>query len=175
MPSPRLRTHLSLQTPDTRPPLRGWLARQFRAAATALGVTAGEITLAIVDDARMSEVHRRHLGIAGPTDVITFDLRDSPAAPVEGDLVVCLDEARRQASARGHEARLEVLLYAVHGLLHLLGYDDHRPRDAARMHAQEGKTLQQLGLRDVFAAPEQSGKSRRKPPRPSRGRSKPLK
>src|SRR5690348_3121642 len=81
MPFPRLRIHLSLETPDTRPPLRGWLARQFRAAATALGVTAGEITLAIVDDARMSEVHRRHLGIAGPTDVITFDLRDSPAMP----------------------------------------------------------------------------------------------
>ena len=77
---------------------------------------------------------------------------DLDGEPVEGDVVVCVDEARRQAVNRGHEVRAEVLLYAVHGLLHLLGYDDHEPDSAAAMHDREDTLLAALGVGRVYAA-----------------------
>jgi probable rRNA maturation factor len=66
---------------------------------------------------------------------------------VEGDIVVCLDEAARQAKKRNHPIRLEVLLYALHGMLHLLGYDDVSARQAARMHRREDACERWTSLR----------------------------
>lgn len=146
----RLRVRLVLETPDITPPLEGWLAPELTRIGQLLGIDGGSLTVAVVSDERMSQLHEAHAGVAGTTDVLTFDLRDRPDAPVEGDLAVCLDEARRQAARRGHDVRLEVLLYAVHGLLHLIGYDDHAPRDAAAMHRVEDDVLTQAGYGPVF-------------------------
>jgi probable rRNA maturation factor len=141
---------LDLSTPDCDPPATGWLDAQMTHIAGLAGLTDCRLNLAVVDDARMSELHSRYLRIDGTTDVLTFDLRDEPDGPVEGDIVICMDEARRQAKERGHDTRLELLLYAVHGLLHLMGEDDHAPADYEKMHRREDELLMRAGLGAVF-------------------------
>lgn len=137
---------LVLETDDVDPPASGWVERQLVRLARLAGADGGAVSVVAVDDARMRELHAHYRGTPTTTDVLSFDLRDRPGDPLEADLVVCVDEARRQASRRGHDVRLELLLYALHGLLHLLGYDDHAPADARRMHQREDELLTQAGL-----------------------------
>lgn len=145
---------LGIEVADCDPPLTGWLVPTLRRVAGEAGVRNGRLGLRIVDDREMASLHERYSKLPGTTDVLTFDLRDDPADPIEGDIVICLDEARRQARARGHDTRDEALLYAVHGLLHLLGEDDHEEADYQRMHRREDELLQRIGLGPVFARGE---------------------
>jgi len=86
------------------------------------------------------------------TDVLSFDLRSRRRrGEVDGQLILCEAVARREARARGHDWRAELVLYAVHGCLHLCGHDDRRPADAARMHRLEDRILTLLGWGRVFA------------------------
>jgi len=82
-------------------------------------------------------VNRRFLKHDHPTDVITFPLRDSEGTPDE--IYVNLDYARSQARQFGVTVRDEVRRLIVHGCLHLLGYDDHRPSDRKRMKEREDR------------------------------------
>ena len=144
---------LSVPDDEPDPPLAGWLDVQLSRIAEAMdesSLLGGQISLAVVDDQCMAELHERHRGERGTTDVLTFDLRASAAGPVDGEIVLCLNEAERQASLRGHDTRLELLLYAVHGLLHLLGYDDVEPADAKRMHQREDELLRLAGFPSVY-------------------------
>lgn len=148
---------LAQQAPECDPPAAGWLEDQFVRIAALAGVVRGQINFAIVDDERMAELHQQFSGEPGTTDVLTFDLRDEPGnteQPVEGDIVLCTDVAARQAQQRGHDTRLELLLYAVHGLMHLLGEDDHDPADYKKMHKREDDLLKKAGLGPVFGDPE---------------------
>lgn len=138
-----------LQDADAR-----WLGEQFAVAAEYAGAKAGRVTLAIVEDAVMTDLHQRYKAVAGTTDVLTFDLRADPREPLDVDLVLCRDQAARQARERGHDVRLELLLYAVHGLLHTLGFDDADETEAAAMHAREDDILTAIGLGPVFARRE---------------------
>lgn len=144
-----------MNVPDVDPPLEGWLDVQLAGiaeSATEAALLRGELAVTVVDDAAMADLHKRYKGAAGTTDVLTFDLREHSRDPLEGDIVICLDEAARQAATRGHDVRVEALLYAVHGLLHLLGEDDEREEDAARMHRREDELLTAAGFGAVFAA-----------------------
>ncbi len=152
-----LTVRVVIDTPDTQPPLTGWLPEQVVAAMDAAGLAAGTLDLRVVDDAAMGQMHDVFHGDPSPTDVLTFDLRDVPEDTLEGDVALCVDEAARRAAERGHAVRDEVLLYAVHGLLHLLGEDDHTPADYARMHAREDALLTAIGVGPRFAVPTTSG------------------
>ena len=145
-----LRVALVLETPDTRPSLKRWLDVELKRIAAIAGVTAGSIALLLVADARMCELHGEYKDDPTTTDVLTFDLRESPDEAIEGDLVLCIDEAARQAKERGHDTRTELLLYAVHGLLHLMGYDDLRAADFEKMHAKEDELFEAAGYGPVF-------------------------
>jgi probable rRNA maturation factor len=145
-----------LDAPDTHPPSAGWIEPRLADALHRCGVTQGRLDVTLLDDVTMGRLHQDHCGDPSPTDVITFDLADPPSdrsAPrtrVEGDLVVGRDVAIRQADARGHEAREELLLYAVHGLLHLLGEDDHDDAAYQQMHRREDELLTAMGLGPLF-------------------------
>ena len=136
--------------------LRG-LEGQVRAAGAEISA-AGEVRVRVVGDAEMDGLHRKHTGVAGTTDVLTFDLRDMGLGPLDVDIVVCLDEAQRQAGARGHGVERELLLYVVHGLMHCLGHDDHEEAACARMHAAEDALLTAIGVGPVYARPEGGGR-----------------
>ena len=101
-----------------------------------------KVVVAIVDDEAIAELHQRFLQKQGPTDVLSFP---------SGEIVVSGDTARREAETRGVEPLHELVLYVVHGALHLKGYDDRKPKDRARMRAAERRVLKSLGLGDVFA------------------------
>ena len=114
----------------------------------------GEIRAEVVGDERMSLLHEQHKDTPGTTDVLTFDLSGDPRV-LDVDIVICADEARRQAEARGHGAAEELMLYIVHGVLHCTGYDDHEDEGdfgAEAMHRREDEILSAIGAGVVFAA-----------------------
>ena len=133
--------------------LKAFLSKQLLAAACVAGVTDGQINITLVNDSLMSALHLEHKNDASTTDVLTFDLRENRRSRsfVEVDLILCVDEARRQATLRGHWIERELLLYAVHGLLHLVGYDDTTTAKATRMHRREDEILQAIGVGPAFA------------------------
>lgn len=138
------------------------LRRQLEAVCAEAGVAPVHFSVVIIDDERMAAMHVEFLGVAGTTDAITFDLRDEEAqgtdVEVEGEVYICLDEARRRATELGHALADELLLYATHGLLHLLGYDDHDAEDHRRMHAREDELLTAIGVGAIYGA-DREGRS----------------
>jgi probable rRNA maturation factor len=130
-----------------------WLHDMAAAAAAHLRLPPGsEVRVRIVRDAEMAEAHERYKGVPGTTDVLTFDL-SSPGGPLDADLLICSDEAARQAAPRGIPVAQELLLYIVHGMLHCLSYDDVTPDGAAAMHAREDEVLEAIGVGATYAAP----------------------
>ncbi len=130
--------------------MQRWLKQRLHQLASLAGVNKGELNILIVNDAAMRRWHYRHMKKRSTTDVLSFDLRSSGDQPLCADLVVCYDVALRQAEKRRHAARLELLLYCLHGLLHMLGYDDLTPTEHQRMHQREDELLQQAGLPAVY-------------------------
>ena len=111
--------------------------------AAELVLPGRKLVVALVDDAEIAALHLRFLGLAEPTDVLSFD---------DGEIVVSGETARREAEARGIDPRRELVLYVVHGALHLAGHGDSTPAQRKRMRAAERRALEQLGLGDVYAA-----------------------
>jgi probable rRNA maturation factor len=120
----------------------------------------GEIRVRIVDDTQMSADHKQFSGIAGTTDVLTFDLSepkdDFQSKVLDVDLTICFDEAQRQSTQLNHRIEHELLLYIIHGTLHCLGYNDHDQDEYQRMHEKEDCLLSTLGLPPTFFAPHDS-------------------
>ncbi len=105
------------------------------------GTTVGEVDIALVSAKDMAEMNRRYLSHAGATDVLSFDMSDNRSRGISAQIVVCTDVAVQQARLRGLPRQKELMLYVVHGLLHLMGYEDQTPRGAAKMHAREEEIL----------------------------------
>ena len=137
--------------------LPGWLARVAPRAAR------GDMALALVGDAKMRALNRQFRGIDRPTDVLSFptgagDGRAQAGFSAEaddgraqagrrwlGDVVIATGVARRQARARGCPVDVEYRRLALHGLLHLLGYD--HTRDDGRMERLERRLWRKGGMR----------------------------
>lgn len=112
-----------------------------------------ELSVALVGDKTMSDLHLRFMSIPGPTDVLTFPLDvDERGRATSGEIVICVPEARRRAKAHGSEPARELLLYAVHGMLHLDGWDDQTPAEFKAMHREEDKILTRIGVGAVYAS-----------------------
>jgi probable rRNA maturation factor len=128
-----------------------FLRRHLRKAHSILKPPLAELSVALVGDAHMAELHEQFMGIAGPTDVLTFPLDEDESGRVTaGEVVVCVPEARRRSKAEGTEPRDETLLYALHGMLHLCGFDDTTPASFAKIHRMEDRLLRQMGRGAVF-------------------------
>lgn len=113
----------------------------IRAALTAEGRLRASLSIVLVDDATIHRLNARHLGHDWPTDIITFPLDDPDTDELSGELVISAETARTVAGTLGIDPLDEVRLYVVHGILHLCGYDDHDPRDRARMREREAEIL----------------------------------
>ena len=105
------------------------------------GVRVAEVDLAVVAAGQIAGLNRRYLRQGGATDVLSFDLSEAGRGGLSVQLVVCGDVAVAQAAARGLAPQRELMLYVVHGLLHLMGYEDESIRGAAKMHAREEDLL----------------------------------
>ncbi len=139
-------------TAATGKPYVAYLRRCVRAAHEILKPPLAELSLVLVNDATMSRLHQQFMNIPGPTDVLTFPLEfDRRGRVLAGEVVVCVPEARRRSKELGIELKNELLLYALHGMLHLCGFDDRTDRGYRRMHDMEDRILRQLGIGPVFA------------------------
>jgi len=116
-----------------------------------------ELSVVLVGPKEMSRLHKHFMGIKGPTDVLTFDLDEGR----EGEVVICVPVARKRAKARGIPVREEVLLYAIHGMLHLSGWDDKSSAGFEAMHRKEDQILRRLGVGTIFARPERQRRRKR--------------
>lgn len=112
------------------------------------------VSLLLTGDREIGRLHDEFLGDPSPTDVISFAVDDG------AELVVSVDTARRVARQKGHEARAELALYVVHGLLHVMGWDDLRAKDRAEMRAAESAVLRTLRL--AYAPVDDDAKAARR-------------
>jgi probable rRNA maturation factor len=140
-----------------------FLRRQLPAALAMLHCPLRELSVALVGDVRMSRLHRQFMGIDGPTDVLTFPLDTDPRGrPAAGEIVICVPVARRESTRHGTKLAHELLLYAVHGLLHLCGYDDRTKSGFEKMHRLEDDILTHLGVGITFARSADGATQRRR-------------
>jgi probable rRNA maturation factor len=112
-----------------------------------------EVAIVITDDDSLQELNRRFRGIDAPTDVLAFPNEargpfvSAPGLPrYLGDIAISYPRAAEQASQAGHSAQAELQLLVVHGVLHLLGYDDQQESERARMWAAQESILRALGV-----------------------------
>lgn len=135
--------------------LTRWLARVAPARAR------GEVAIALATDAHVRALNRRYRRKDRPTDVLSFpaatnDMSRIPdpgprmpdAVPLLGDIVIATGVAKRQARDAGHSYETELRVLALHGLLHLLGYDHDSPDDRGRMARLEARLRREGGLRE---------------------------
>lgn len=150
--APALRTLPPADLPDRE--------RAGSVAATLLaeaGFAHAEVSILLTDDPGIHALNRQWRGYDKPTDVLSwpqFELTPGQSSAVPdgetlGDVAISLDTARRQAAARGWDVEEEVALLLIHGILHLLGYEDETEAGAEEMRTVErrllGKPLEKVG------------------------------
>jgi probable rRNA maturation factor len=127
---------------------------------------AAELSMVLVDQSAMADLHMRWMDLPGPTDVMAFPMDeadeggllgggrpDSPPGGPEllGDIVLCPEVAMEQAAAAGHSVLDELQLLTVHGVLHLLGYDHADPTQEREMFALQDRILEDFRHADRAA------------------------
>ena len=128
-----------------RPVRDGGLSRWLAAAAPARA--RGEVAVALVTDAHIRKLNSQYRRKRVPTDVLSFPAQSRTPDPALGDIVIATGVARRQAREAGHSYQTELRVLALHGLLHLLGYDHDGKNDAGRMARLEARLRRRGGLR----------------------------
>jgi len=138
---------IKIATPQELVPIdRARLRELARAVLDGEGVAAAAVSLAFVDNPTIHRLNKQFLNHDEPTDVLTFPLSGAGAKTLEGEIVIGAEVARAQAAERGHDEQAELALYAIHGLLHLCGFDDTTTKAARAMRERERHYLQLLGL-----------------------------
>ncbi len=128
------------------------LARAVAAALLAEDELDGEATVVITSDEAVAELNQQYRGVAGPTDVLSFPAQEPTPGFISapemaaylGDIIIALPFTQRQAAALGRPLRDELRLLAVHGTLHLLGYDHAEPEEETAMWARQDAILAAL-------------------------------
>jgi probable rRNA maturation factor len=156
------RLRVSLATPDFAPGassgqaaltrgLASWLAKHAPAKAR------GDLSVAVVSDRRMRALNRQFRGKDAATDVLSFP---SEERGFLGDIVIAGGVAKRQAREAGHSIQTELRVLALHGLLHLLGYDHES--DDGKMARVEARLRKKAGLKEGLIERAAEGTGRRK-------------
>jgi probable rRNA maturation factor len=125
----------------------------LKSAATAVldgeGVREAKITLAFVNSPHIQRLNKQFLDHDEPTDVLTFPYTEPGVKKPEGEVVIGYEVAAENAADRGIPVEQELLLYVIHGCLHLCGYDDKTAKAAKEMRAKERAYLKKIGLPDI--------------------------
>jgi probable rRNA maturation factor len=132
------------------------LTRLVRAVLRSEGIRSANVSLALVDDATIRRLNRQYLNHDYATDVLSFPLTDR-RGHLEAEIVISGQTAARRAGRYGWTAADELLLYAVHGCLHLSGYDDVTAPQREQMRQLELEYLGRFGLKPRYE-PNERGK-----------------
>lgn len=119
-----------------------------------------EVDITIVDDEEIHALNREYRNVDRPTDVLSFaldegeedepELIDGPEEHLLGDIIISAETAQRQGEEFGHGLEREIVYLAVHGLLHLLGYDHMTDEDKKIMRAKEEEALREIRLSEEY-------------------------
>lgn len=119
-----------------------------------------EVDITIVDDEEIHTLNREYRNVDRPTDVLSFaldegeedepELIDGPEEYLLGDIIISAETAQRQGEEFGHGLEREIVYLAVHGLLHLLGYDHMTDEDKKVMRAKEEEALREIRLSEEY-------------------------
>ena len=141
-----MNVELRSEHPSGRAVARRVRAR-VRAILSALGRPGAGLSILLTTDGRIRTLNRRWRRVDHATDVLSFPADDPPGSgPHLGDLAISLDVAARRARRAGRTLGEEVDRYLVHGLLHLVGHDHHRPGEAREMARIEDDLLGRMGM-----------------------------
>ena len=141
-----MNVELRSEHPSGRAVARRVRAR-IRAILSALGRPGAGLSVLLTTDGRIRTLNRRWRRVDHATDVLSFPADDPPGSgPHLGDLAISLDIAARRARRAGRTLGEEVDRYLVHGLLHLVGHDHHRPGEAREMARIEDELLGRMGM-----------------------------
>lgn len=117
-----------------------FLRRAARILVANLQIPGGsDLSIFLVGDTRMARLNASLIGHEGTTDVITLDY--AMDGVLAGEIYICVPEAKRQAKRFRVPARREAMRYAVHGVLHMLGYDDTTPAKRLKMKREENRLV----------------------------------
>lgn len=156
---------INLENDQDRVELGEYLEKRLQDGLNAVAVLHNitdmtEVDITIVDDEEIHVLNREYRNVDRPTDVLSFALdegsEDEPAiidGPEEhllGDIVISAETARRQGEEFGHGLEREIVYLAVHGLLHLLGYDHMKEEDKVIMRAKEEEALRAIKLSEEY-------------------------
>jgi probable rRNA maturation factor len=130
--------------------LRDGLAELPQRHALRTSKTAFELSVVLASDARVRTLNRTYRGKDKPTNVLSFPAGDT-GWPVLGDVVIAQGVMRREARSENKTLAAHFSHLVVHGVLHLLGYDHVRDRDAAVMERLESEIMARLGFADPYA------------------------
>ena len=127
----------------------GRIRRAAQRILTELGFLEAELSLLLVDDARIRELNWKHLGRNRPTNVLAFSMREGEFSTLHpqllGDLVISVETAKRQSNRFGLNEMEMVILLMVHGVLHLIGYEHEGTKKGAReMTLKQRELFQQV-------------------------------
>lgn len=132
-----------------------WLQSVVRQVLMAQDVSSdAEVGLVIASQERVQELNRGYLGKDTPTDVLAFSMLPAGGEPSFvlppdgvlhlGEVIISYPQAVIQAEEQGHPVKKEMVILIIHGLLHLLGYEDEKPESKCQMVAREGEILSQI-------------------------------
>jgi probable rRNA maturation factor len=126
-------------------------SRKFRRWAKAALSRSAEVTIRIVGAAEGRKLNREYRGKDYATNVLTFVYEAVPRRPLSGDLVLCAPVMAREAGEQGKDIEAHYAHLAVHGLLHLQGWEHESEADARAMETRETRLLARLGYPDPYA------------------------
>ncbi len=125
------------------------VAEVVRMILSDAGIVSAEISIAMVDSSEMRELNCKYLNHDYDTDVLSFVLEESDDF-LAGQLIISTDYAASKGEELGIPMEHELLLYAIHGTLHLIGYDDLDDETAGEMREAEAEYLGRLGIRHFW-------------------------
>jgi len=151
--------------------------RALKVAATSLSTKSAGLAIVLTDDAAMRRLNRNWRGIDAPTNVLSFATKDTGDRHRLdnhlGDIVLAYETVKREARREGKPFDHHLAHLAVHGFLHLLGYDHGSAAQARCMEATEREILRDLAVPDPYGATRSTARhSRRTAKRPGRGRAR---
>ena len=133
---------------------RSIVRRAVAAAAATVSTTGTELAIVLTDDSAIRQLNRLWRGIDAPTNVLSFPSKRTADEPSHlGDVVLAFETIAREAEAEGKPFAHRLAHLAVHGFLHLIGYDHERDADAQIMEQTERKILRRLNIPDPYRQP----------------------
>ena len=122
------------------------LRRTAQRLLDAAGYPQAQLSITLVGDATIRKLNREYRRKDRPTDVLSFPLGDGASQPLLGDVVISVATAKRQAAEYDATLQRELERLLIHGILHLLGHDHHKPGERLRMEREEKRLARAIGM-----------------------------